>query len=50
MGRKLIDNDKKKTKISVAIDPDIPKFFKDRHINLSSLVNKLLKDYIKDGN
>ncbi len=50
MGRKLIDKDKRKTKISVAIDPDIPNFFKDKHINISSLVNKLLRDYINNGN
>lgn len=50
MGRKLIDKDKRKTKLSVAIDPDIPVFFKTRHINISSLINKLLRDYIENGN
>ena len=25
-------------------------YFKDKSINLSSLVNKLLKEYIKNGN
>jgi len=49
MGRKLIDKDKRKIKLSVAIDPDIPSFFKDKHINISSLVNKLLRDYINNG-
>lgn len=50
MGRKLIEKDKRKVKVSVAIDPDIPSFFKEQHINLSSLVNKLLRDYIHSGN
>jgi hypothetical protein len=50
MGRLKIDDDKKKVKVSVAIDPELPQYFKDRSINLSSLVNKLLKEYIKDGN
>jgi len=50
MGRHKIDEDKKKVKISVAIDPELPKYFKDKSINLSSLVNKLLKEYIKNGN
>jgi post-segregation antitoxin (ccd killing protein) len=50
MGRHKIDEDKKKVKISVAIDPELPQYFKDKSINLSSLVNKLLKEYIKNGN
>lgn len=48
MGRKKIEENKKKVKISVAIDPELPSLFKSKHINLSSLVNKLLKDYIKN--
>lgn len=49
MGRhKKIESDKK-VKIGVSIDPDIPNFFKDKHINISSLVNKLLRDYINNG-
>jgi post-segregation antitoxin (ccd killing protein) len=50
MGRKKIDNDKKKVKLAVSVDPEIPNYFKDKSINLSSLVNKLLKEYIKNGN
>lgn len=50
MGRLKIDDNKKKVKVSVAIDPELPQYFKDRSINLSSLVNKLLKEYIKNGN
>jgi post-segregation antitoxin (ccd killing protein) len=50
MGRKKIEEQNKKIKIGVSVDPDLPKYFKDRSINLSSLVNKLLKEYIKNGN
>jgi hypothetical protein len=50
MGRHKVDDDKKKVKVSVAIDPELPQYFKNKSINLSSLVNKLLKEYIKNGN
>ena len=50
MGRRKIDDDKKKVKLAVSIDPELPQYFKDKSINLSSLVNKLLKEYIKNGN
>jgi post-segregation antitoxin (ccd killing protein) len=50
MGRKKVNDEDKKVKIGVSIDPDLPQYFKDKSINLSSLVNKLLKDYIKNGN
>ena len=50
MGRKKINDEEKKVKIGVSIDPNLPQYFKDKSINLSSLVNKLLKDYIKNGN
>ena len=50
MGRKKIDDDKKKVKLAVSIDPDLPQYFKEKSINLSSLVNKLLKEYIKKEN
>jgi hypothetical protein len=49
MGRKKIDDDKKKVKIAVSIDPKLPDYFKNKSINISSLVNKLLKEYIKNG-
>jgi len=45
MGRRLKKEDEKKTKVSVALDRDLLKYYRDLHINLSSLVNKLLKDY-----
>ena len=49
MGRKKIIEEEKKVKIGVTVEPHIPNYFKDRSINLSSLVNKLLKEYIKNG-
>lgn len=49
MGRKKINNEDKKVKIGVSIDPNLPQYFKDRSINISSLVNKLLIEYIKNG-
>ena len=45
-----LNDEDKKVKIGVSIDPNLPQYFKDNSINLSSLVNKLLKDYIKNGN
>jgi hypothetical protein len=45
MGRFKINDDEKKTKVSVALEPELLKFYRSLHINLSSLVNKLLKDY-----
>jgi post-segregation antitoxin (ccd killing protein) len=48
MGRKKVEDEKKKVKLAVSLDPELPQYFKDKSINLSSLVNKLLKDYIKN--
>jgi len=45
MGRSKIKDDDKKTKVSVSLDPELLKFYRSLHINLSSLVNKLLKEY-----
>ena len=50
MGRKLKTEEEKKTKVSVALDRDLLEHYRNLHINLSSLVNKLLKDYKQDGN
>ena len=50
MGRKKVEEEKKKVKLAVSIDPELPQYFKNKSINLSSLVNKLLKEYIKNGN
>lgn len=49
MGRVKKKEEEKKTKVSVALDPELLNFYKNLHINLSSLVNKLLKDYRENG-
>jgi post-segregation antitoxin (ccd killing protein) len=48
MGRKLKKEEDKKTKVSVALDKELLVYYRSLHINLSSLVNKLLIDY-KNG-
>ena len=48
MGRKLKTEDEKKTKVSVSLDRELLEYYRCNHTNLSSLVNKLLKDY-RDG-
>lgn len=48
MGRKLKNDKDKKTKVSVALDKELLEYYRSLHINLSSLVNKLLIDY-KNG-
>jgi hypothetical protein len=50
MGRKKKLDSEKKEKVGVSIDPGLSEYFKQKSINLSSLVNKLLNDYIKDEN
>ena len=45
MGRKQIKPEEKKIRMSITIDPNIEKIIRDKHINLSSLVNKLLTEY-----
>jgi post-segregation antitoxin (ccd killing protein) len=45
MGRQIKKEEEKKTKVSVALDRELLNYYRDLHINLSSLVNKLLKDY-----
>jgi cell division protein FtsL len=42
--------EEKKTKVSVALDRELLTYYRTLHINLSSLVNKLLNDYRKNGN
>jgi post-segregation antitoxin (ccd killing protein) len=49
MGRKLKTEEEKKTRVSVALDKDLLNYYRNLHINLSSLVNKLLKDYKNNG-
>jgi hypothetical protein len=50
MARIKKKEDEKKTKVSVALDPELLNYYRNLHINLSSLVNKLLKDYRNNGN
>jgi hypothetical protein len=45
MGRKKIKTEEKKIRMSITIDPNIEKIIRDKHINLSSLTNKLLTEY-----
>jgi hypothetical protein len=48
MGRKQIKTEDKKIRMSITIDPNIEKIIKDKHINLSSLANKLLTEYFSN--
>lgn len=48
MGREKINITDKKVRITITVDPLIEKTLKDRHINLSSLTNDLLKKYINE--
>ena len=50
MGRNKKYNEEKKLSISIALKPEILEYYRNLHINLSSLVNKLLEDYKKNGN
>lgn len=50
MGRKKVNDLDKKVKIGISVDPEIPIYLKDRNINISSLINKLLKNYVNNGN
>jgi len=50
MGRERKKENEKKTKVSVALDPELLEYYRNLHINLSSLVTKLLKDYRENGN
>ena len=50
MGRTKKTEEEKKTKVSVALEPELLTYYRNLHINLSSLVNKLLKDYRDNGN
>jgi hypothetical protein len=50
MGRLKKTEEEKKTKVSVALEPELLTYYRNLHINLSSLVNKLLKDYRDNEN
>ena len=49
MCRKKKNNEEKKQSISVALNPNLLEYYRGLHINLSSLVNKLLEDYKENG-
>jgi hypothetical protein len=48
MGRNKIGNTEKKIKISISISPEVVDNLKNKCINISSLINKLLKEYIEN--
>ena len=50
MGRNKKNNEEKKQSISIALNPNLLEYYRSLHINLSSLVNKLLEDYKENGN
>jgi hypothetical protein len=50
MGRNKIKKEEKKIRQSVTIDPEIINIVKEKCINLSSLTNKLLKEYFYGKN
>ena len=49
MGRIKKSSEEKKQSISIALKPEILKYYRNLHINLSSLINKLLEDYKENG-
>ena len=48
MGRNKIGDTEKKTKISISVSPEVVDSLKIKCINISSLINKLLKEYIEN--
>ena len=48
MGRNKINDKDKKQKISVSVSPEIIVKLKNKSINISSLINKLLLNYINN--
>lgn len=45
MGRFKKKNEDKKKSISIAIKPELLQYYRNLHINLSSLINDLLEKY-----
>jgi hypothetical protein len=50
MGKVKKNNEEKKQSISIAIKPELLRYYRNYHINLSSLVNELLENYKQYGN
>lgn len=48
MGRHKINDENKKQKISISLNPDMVVKLKEKSINISSLINKLLLSYINN--
>lgn len=51
MGRSKLSEEQKKVKLSVSLSlsPNVVRELKTNCVNISSLVNKLLKEYIENG-
>ena len=49
MGRTKIEDTERKLKISISLSPEVVDYLKGQCINTSSLINKLLKNYIENG-
>lgn len=49
MGRLKKKNEDKKQSVSIALNQEIIKYYRDLHINLSSLINDLLYKYRENG-
>ena len=49
MGRKKFNEKDKKVKRSISISPEFIEILKNDCVNISSLLNKLLKEYIENG-
>ena len=49
MGRKKKNDGVKKQSVSVSLKPELLEYYRGLHINLSSLINKLLEDYKENG-
>ena len=48
MGRNCKKEEEKKIRQSITLSPDLVKQVKEKHINLSSLVNKLLQNFFQN--
>jgi post-segregation antitoxin (ccd killing protein) len=50
MGRTKKKAEEKKQSVSIALNPELLEYYRKLHINLSSLINDLLKQYKENGN
>jgi post-segregation antitoxin (ccd killing protein) len=49
MGRIKKNDKEKKQSISIALKPELLEYYRNLHINLSSLINELLENYRDNG-